>query len=201
MTKPGRLARVEFAADRRMWDRQDGQSVKHHGYMIMWLRLGRGRTLRKLAETLDISVAWAEQISSAHRWSEVAAEWDAEDDRQWAKSLDDERRRAMRERLDVSRAAIELVAEAVDRIRATGEPVPPAAAAQLLGVADRIQRGIFGEADARTEIGGRDGGPIEIAEVAALDDEQRRERVRELTGRLRRRTATLAAFNDEGTAA
>lgn len=191
---------LTIAGDRDPWERQPGESLRMYSRFRAFLELGRARTLKQVAETLqvlgdEVGYRSLQQYSYRWRWTERAEAHDRDQDR-----LDRERllarRREMTERhLKLSTA---LMAKAVERLRQL-----PAADLTALDVvrfvrtAVAIEQAALGEPERTVAVTGPAGGPLVVEDFARYTPQERQDRLRALLAELGRRVGGSGADEDD----
>ena len=201
MRLPKGIKVISFTDGTPKWDKQPGQTAEQHGYLTDYLQLGRGRRIKDLQESTKKSPNYLYQLSRAHRWREIAEAWDANEDAKWAVMMTEERRRAAREKLALSRHLAKLCVDALTRL--SGADVTPQALASLAMTVVKIQAAVFDE-PSRIEVTGAGGGPVAIqVDGESWDDlsvAERGQRAAEIAKETARRAKALADFYEDNDA-
>lgn len=128
------------------WERQAGESAKAFEAFAIYRDMGIERSVRKVAQRLNKSVALIAEWSSKKDWVERCRAWDAEQDRiarlEQIKSI-----KAMRNRhAGMAKAMIVKAGRALNRI--PDDEIKPSDISRMIEVAsklERISRGDVGE--------------------------------------------------------
>lgn len=178
---------------RDMWDQQLGESDVQYGRFNDYRLMGRGRSVRAVAEGIGKSPSYLHNIAHRYRWRERAHAWDTEEDRLFLEKLSDERRRMVDEHLKLSRSMLAKVAQRLKGL--DPEDLTPADLSRWAQVLTQIQRQALGEPD-RVAVSGTPGAaPITVAAVSA-DPATRAAQFEELRSSLEHAIATPIAELD-----
>lgn len=117
-----------------------GESDRHYGYFLTYLRLGPGRTIETAADAIGIQIGTARNISARHEWSERASEWDR---RQFALKSPEETSELYEQAVALTRTAMVKAAEIIIHINPEDPSGPQASV--LNGVLRAYNRAVLGE--------------------------------------------------------
>jgi hypothetical protein len=192
------LPTLSLDPDLDQWDRHPaGETVYRYSQFRVYLDQGRGRTLRKVAETLTRNTAYVRAVSAAYRWVERAEAWDRYRDDLHEKAWLEERRKAAENDAKLLGAVVGKVAQRLQTLQP--EDLEPADLIRLLDVAMRHRRGLFGDPTTTVAVTGAGGDPltVQLAELAQMDTAQRRAAILQLTDAVRRRSEAAAGGTDD----
>jgi hypothetical protein len=180
------------------WERQQpGETPRRFSQFCVYRDAGRGRTLRKAAETLTRHPVYVRAISTAYRWVERAEAWDRHRDAQHDKVWLDARRDAAARDAVLLNSAARTVADRV----ATLDPaeLAPHELIRLLDVVLKHRRALYGDPAATIALTGPGGDPltVQLADLAGMDTAQRRAATLQLAEVVRRRAAALSGRADD----
>ena len=168
MGNPQGIKPIVFSPDALAWDRHQGQTVAQHGYLMEFLKLGRARSYTDLHAITKKSIDYLRHLGSAHRWREIAEVFDTEADRKYLTDLEEERRKAAKEKLGLSKKLTVLASRILDKNRDEEIGVEVAIRAAL--AVSKIQADVFNvPSHVNVEVSGPGGGPVT---VRALDTAQ-----------------------------
>lgn len=150
------------------WDILPEESTKAYEAFARFRDLGPSRTRKDAAVQLGVGVASLKEWAGRHAWEDRARAYDLELDRKRRVILESERL-AMRQRH--ANAAVFLQKKVAERF-ALMDPMEmtPKDAVYAMDLASKLERVSRGEADARVELTGANGGPIEVAEAMTTED-------------------------------
>lgn len=191
------LPALALDPDVDQWERQPGETAKRYGQFCTYRDAGRGRTLRKVSETLTISADYVRHVAAAYRWAERAEAWDRYRDQLHEATWLEERRRAAEHDSKVLSAAIGKVADRINSLRP--EDFTPETLIRLMDVSLRHRRALFGDPQATIAVTGPAGDPltVQMAEWAAMAPEMRLAATAGLAAAVLRRTKAIAGGNDD----
>ncbi len=177
-----------MAQEREQWERQPGEHRVAYANFVAYRDMGPARSLSKTSDLIGKSRGTLQEQSAHYRWVARAEAWD----RHQENERRHEQRRAVREAAErhaaVAGAMLGKVVGRLQNLDTTA--LSPRDLAYWVEVATKVQRQALGEPE-RLEITGKDGGPIEVAQ---LSDEERRERLaalrREIDNRLEEATGS-----------
>ncbi|MFJ6561921.1 hypothetical protein ACIQMV_19085 [Streptomyces sp. NPDC091412] len=182
------------------WERQPGESTRKHGQYMTYRDLGRARTLAKTAESLTLAHGHVRNVAAEYRWRERAEAWDRHLDRLYEATWIEERRKAAETDAKMLGAVIGKLAQRLGTLRA--EELSPTNFLQLLDVALKHRRVLFGDPTETIALTGQGGNPlaVQLQEFAQMPPEQRRVRLSELAASVTRRIKATDGSNDEDAA-
>lgn len=168
-----------------LWERQPGETPKAFSQFVVYLQMGRVRTLAKTAQTLTRSAGHIRNVAAEKDWVRRADAWDVEQDRLW--ELEQAiARRAMAKRH--AAVAANIVGKVATRLQGMTEEdvkeLNPQALMRMLEVGAKLERQARGEPTELVRVDGRDGGPVELA---LLTEEERQQRMLEIRQEIDRR--------------
>lgn len=179
------------------WDHQPGETTLRYAQFRTYLDDGRGRTLRKAAETLARHSAYVRTVAAAYRWVERAEAFDRHRDELHEKVWLEQRRKAAERDSQLLDAAVGKVAQ---RLRTLlPEELDPADLIRMLDVVMRHRRGLFGDPALTVAVTGPAGDPltVQLAELSAMSADQRRAAITELAAAVQRRSEAAAGGDDD----
>lgn len=197
MTGAG-LPLVELDPEIDPWERQSGRETPYRfSQFCLYRDGGRGRTLRKVAETLARNDRYIRAVSAAYRWVERAEAWDRHRDQLHERVWLEERRKASENDAKLLSVVVGKVAQRLNTLKA--EDLEPSDLIRMLDVVMRHRRGLFGDPAATIALTGAGGDPltVQLAEFAQLPADQRRAAIVQLTDAVRRRTEAAAGISDD----
>lgn len=180
---------IALAEDGRdLWDRQPGESAKRWGQFTVYRDLGRTRTLKRVAERLNITHRSAQQYAWAFRWSARCEAFDRHMDEQWVAAIQERQRRIVQDHLKL---AAEFHTKATEAIQALiGQTLNATEAVRIADAYSKLIRFALGEPDQNVAIAGRAGQPpVRFSHVPA-DDNALRAELEEAIAQLARKHAT-----------
>ncbi|MFB7113467.1 hypothetical protein [Streptomyces sp. NPDC056291] len=179
------------------WERQPGESTRKHGQYMTYRDLGRARTLAKTAERLTLAHGHVRNVAAEYRWRERAEAWDRHLDRLYEATWIEERRKAAETDAKMLGAVIGKLAQRLGTLRA--EELSPTNFLQLLDVALKHRRVLFGDPTETIALTGQGGNPlaVQLQEFAQMPPEQRRVRLSELAATVTRRIRATDGSDDE----
>lgn len=185
------LPLIALNPDLDRWDRQPTETALRYAQFRTYLDFGRGRTLRKAAETLTRHPAYIRAVAVAYRWLERAEAWDRHRDELHERVWVEERRLAAERDSQLLNAAVGKVAQRLATLQ-PGDLDPPDLV-RMLDVVMRHRRGLFGDPGLTVAVTGPGGDPVavQLAELAALTSEQRRAAVVGLAEDVMRRARAI----------
>lgn len=150
------------------WDILPEESTRAYECFATFRDLGPSRTRKDAAVQLGVTTATLKEWAGRHAWDDRARAYDLELDRKRRVVLESERL-AMRQRH--ANAAVFLQKKVAERF-ALMDPMEmtPKDAVYALDLASKLERVSRGEADARVELTGANGGPIQVAEAMTTED-------------------------------
>ena len=178
------------------WERQPGETIRRHAQFTTYRDMGRGRTLRKAAETLTLNDRYVRDVAAANHWAARAEAWDRWRDKLHQDAWLDERRKVAQ---DDAKLLSGLVGKVAQRLQ-TLQPAEMDAndVIRMADVVLRHRRALF-PIPLPVEVTGPGGDPItvQLAELAGMTDQQRREAVVGLAGDVIRRARAIAGGDDD----
>jgi len=179
------------------WDRQPDETTLRYDQFRLYLDAGRGRTLRKVAETLARHPAYVRAVAAAYRWVERAEAQDRHRDDLHEKVWLEERRKAAERDSALLNAAVGKVAGRLQTL--LPEELDPADLVRMLDVVMRHRRALFGDPGLTVAVTGPGGDPlaVQLAELAAMTADQRRSAIADLTAAVARRSRASAGGDDD----
>lgn len=173
---------------RDLWDRQPGESAKRWGQFTVYRDLGRTRTLKRVAERLNLTHRTAQQYSHSYRWVTRAEAFDRHMDDQWIAAIKERQRRMVQDHLKLASVFHEKATEAITSLVAQNLN-----ATETVRVADaysKLIRFALGEPDQNVAITGRPGAaPVRFSHVPA-DENALRQELEEAVMHLAKKHAT-----------
>ncbi|MFF9265869.1 hypothetical protein [Streptomyces longwoodensis] len=165
---------ITLAEDGRdLWDRQPGESAKRWGQFCVYRDLGRTRTLKRVAERLNVTHRTAQQYAHSFRWSTRAEAFDRHMDEQWVAAIQERQRRMVQDHLKL---AAEFHGKAMDAITSlVGQNLNATETVRVATAYSQLIRFALGEPDQNVSITGRGGGPVRFSHVPATEDALRAE--------------------------
>jgi hypothetical protein len=153
--------------DRMPWDRQEGETAKAFEAFQIYRDIGPERSQRKVCQKLSKNTRTIADWSSKNNWVERCEKYDVYIDSETQK----QKRKdilAMRERH--AQTGMDLLAKAAKALqKIPDESIKASEIAKMIDVGVKIERLSRGEStenvDAKTELTGKDGGPVEVAKV------------------------------------
>lgn len=178
------------------WEQQPGETVYRFNQFARYRDMGRARTLRRVAETLNRSPAYVGQVCAAYMWVERAASWDRNRDHLHEQVWLDERRIAAQADAQLLRKSAAVLTQRMASLKA--EELEPADLIRLLDVTMRHHRNLFGQ-EVTVAVTGPAGGPVQVAlaDLADLSPEQRRQQLNALAADVIRRSESAAGTADD----
>ncbi|MFC4328324.1 hypothetical protein ACFPC0_10850 [Streptomyces andamanensis] len=180
---------ITLAEDGRdMWDRQPGESAKRWGQFCVYRDLGRTRTLKRVAERLNVTHRTAQQYSHTFRWGTRAEAFDRHMDEQWVNAIKERQRRMVQDHLKL---AGEFHTKAMDAIQSLiGQNLNATETVRVATAYSQLIRFALGEPDQNVAITGRAGQPpVRFSHVPA-DENALRAELEEAVQQLARKHAT-----------
>ncbi len=126
------------------------------------------RSLRSLAQQLDMSLTNIGQLSARWWWQERCRRWDIHLDRIARHELEEARRETAKFHADLSRQTLQKVAQRLLGDEANGieaidlNKMSASELIRWLEVGTKVERTSRGEPDQKVELSGPEGGPIEV---------------------------------------
>lgn len=185
---------VVLAEDGRdLWDRQPGESAKRWGQFCVFRDLGRTRTLKRVAERLNLTHRTTQQYSHTFRWSARAEAFDRHMDEQWTAAIQDRTRRMVQDHLKL---AAEFHTKATEAIQALiGQNLNATETVRVADAYSKLIRFALGEPDQSVAVTGRTGHPpVRFSHVPA-DDTALRAEMEEAVVQLARKHATSGSVD------
>lgn len=191
------LPLLAFDPDLDLWDRQPAETTYRYGQFVTYRDLGRGRTLRKAAETLTRHPGYVRQVAVAYRWSERAEAFDRHRDELDEATWLEERRRAAQNDGRLLGAAASRIAARLQTLRP--EDLTPGDLVRLLDVTMRHRRALYGDPGVTVAVTGPGGDPLAVGvgDLAAMTADQRRAAIGDLVAAVTRRTRAAAGEDDD----
>lgn len=167
------------------WDRLPGESNQAWEAFRIYRDMGLTRSHVKVAAEVGKNVTMMGRWSKAHTWPLRAIAYDKFCDREWQLTMQEEAARANKANAKIAAKMIERVAAATDFLafEDAGE------LARVFDVATKIQARALGMSTENVQVTGKGGGPVEVADVSMLSDEDRRARMSQLMDQLAKRLA------------
>lgn len=125
------------------WDRQPGESDPAWAAFVVYRDMGLDRSTAKVRENVGKSQRLIEGWSSRHSWVMRVQAWDADQDRQWQKTLRRKQREAIDRNLAVANATMGAVSNRIMQLVNDSSKMKPAEAAALMNSALRLQEFAF----------------------------------------------------------
>jgi hypothetical protein len=153
------------------WDRHEGEPARAYSLFVMYRDLGRTRTVQELADKVNRSRGYLNQICAKWLWVKRAEAWDHEADRLFSAKMLDRRLTSAEITLGiVSAARSKLVAalQALDPTKLTAGEIM-----RWFEVLTKVERETMGLPGTVVGHTGSDGGDVKVR-VEELDDEARR---------------------------
>lgn len=191
------LPTLVLAVDLDPWDRQPGETALRYTQFRTFLDDGRGRTLRKAAETLARHPSYVRAVAAAYRWVERVEAFDRHRDELHEKVWLEERRKAAENDARLLNAATAKVAQRLTTL--LPEELEPADLVRMLDVVMRHRRGLFGDPALTVAVTGPAGDPLtaQMAELTAMTADQRRTAIAQLAAMVQRRSEAAAGGDDD----
>lgn len=165
---------ITLAEDGRdLWDRQTGESAKRWGQFTVYRDLGRTRTLKRVAERLNITHRTAQQYSHTFRWGTRAEAFDRHMDEQWVAAIKERQRRMVQDHLKLAATFHEKATEAITAL--VGQNLNATETVRVADAYSKLIRFALGEPDQSVSVTGRAGGPVRFSHVPATEDSLRAE--------------------------
>lgn len=185
---------IVLAEDGRdLWDRQPGESAKRWGQFCVYRDLGRTRTLKRVAERLNITHRTAQQYSHTFRWGVRVESFDRHMDEQFVAALKDRQRRMVQDHLKLSAVFYEKTTEAITSL--IGQNLNATETVRLADAYSKLIRFALGEPDQNVAVTGRTGQPpVAFTHVPANDNALRAE-LEEAITQLARKHATTGTVD------
>lgn len=185
---------IVLAEDGRdLWDRQPGESAKRWGQYCVFRDLGRTRTLKRVAERLNITHRTAQQYAHVFRWSTRCEAFDRHMDEQWVAAIQERQRRMVQDHLKLAATVHEKATEAIGSL--VGQTLSATEAVRLADTYSKLIRFALGEPDQNVAITGRTGQPpVRFSHVPA-DDNALRAELEEAITQLARKQATTGSVD------
>lgn len=163
------------------WEKQPGETDKAYSKFIRYREMPVGeRSFPKLAEIINANLGTLRNQASAYRWDDRATAWDQEQARLRRAKLEDQTIRLARLHLETALASTGVLARSVKAIADSQEPLPPELMPRWANMIETLRRMALDAPDARIEVSGPGGEPIQIAEFEGLTASERRNRAREM---------------------
>lgn len=184
-------------ADLDLWERQPDETALRYAQFRAYLDVGRGRTLRKAAETLARHPAYVRTVAAAYRWGERAEAHDRHRDELHERVWLEQRRQAAERDGQLLNAAVAKVAQRLSVL--LPEELDPDDLIRLLDVTMRHRRVLFGDPGLTVAVTGPGGEPLggHMAELVAMSAEQRRSTIADLVATVQRRSEAAAGGDDD----
>lgn len=181
---------IVLAEDGRdLWDRQPGESVKRWNQFTVFRDLGRTRTLKRVAERLNITHRTAQQYSHTFRWATRCEAFDRHMDEQWVAAIQERQRRMVQDHLKLAASFHEKATEAITSL--IGQNLNATEAVRVADAYSKLVRFALGEPDQNVAITGRAGQPpVRFSHVPADDNALRQELEEAITQLARKHAAT-----------
>ncbi|MEV6401162.1 hypothetical protein AB0M39_41385 [Streptomyces sp. NPDC051907] len=185
---------IVLAEDGRdLWDRQPGESAKRWGQFCVFRDLGRTRTLKRVAERLNITHRTAQQYSHTFRWGVRAEAFDRHMDEQWVAAIQERQRRMVQDHLKLAATFHEKATEAITSL--IGQNLNATETVRVADAYSKLIRFALGEPDQNVAITGRAGQPpVRFSHVPA-DDNALRQELEEAIAQLARKHATTGVVD------
>lgn len=156
------------------WDRQPGESVKRWGQYAVYRDLGRTRTLKRVAERLNITHRTAQQYASTFRWNVRCEAFDRHMDEQWVAAIQERQRRMVQDHLKLAATFHEKATDAITSL--VGQQLTATETVRVAEAYSKLIRFALGEPDQNVAITGRTGQPpVRFAHVPSDDNALRAE--------------------------
>lgn len=94
-------AALVFAEDRDPWDQQPWESTEQHSRFAYFLAIGRHRKYRMVAEKFQLSLPTVRELAWRYKWTDRAASWDRDRERDFTSKIADARLRCLHEDLEI----------------------------------------------------------------------------------------------------
>jgi hypothetical protein len=191
------------APGREAWERRPGESARAYEAFARYRDLPIAeRSYRRVAQELGKSGALIARWCSAHNWTDRAAAWDAEQERQWLAAQQQARRDAAERHIRAGQLAQTKATKAL--LDLNPEDLSPGELVRVLEAGVRIERDAYADVLARGGRGpltvtGPGGGAVEleVRDFTALPPDQRARRLAELTAAAEARAKALSGDDDE----
>jgi len=188
---------INLDPDTDPWERQPDETRKRHSQFCAYRDLGRGRTLRRVADALALNDRYVRAVAAGYRWPERAEAHDRHRDEMHERVWLEERRRAAEQDSRILSAAIGKLAARIRTLRP--DELTPATLIRLLDVVLRHRRALFGDLAVTVAVTGPTGDPltVQLAELATMTPDNRRAVITDLAASVLRRTVAIAGRLDD----
>jgi hypothetical protein len=165
------------------WDRQPGESNPAWEAFRIYRDMGATRSITKVAEQVHKNRQLMGRWSRTHTWPLRTIAFDKFNDREWQLTMREEADKANKRNAAIAAKIIKRVEAAVDFLafEDAGE------LARAFDIATKIQARALGMSTENLQVTGKGGGPVEVADVTLLSDEDRRARLQQLMTEAQRR--------------
>jgi hypothetical protein len=179
------------------WARQPGETLKRYAQFCEYRDLGRQRTLRAVSDKLTLHDAYVRTVAAANHWRDRCEKFDLHRDElhqiQW---LEQRRQAAEADRRMLDGFALKIVR----RLETfSADELDPPDFIRALDVVMRHRRGLFGDPALTVAVTGQGGEPltVQLAELAGMTPEKRRDAVLAMTDDVRRRIQAASGVDDD----
>lgn len=178
-------------AHRDPWERQPREPARAFAYFTQYLRLGPGRTVRRLAQIVDKTATNLHRIARDWDWDRRASAWDAAEDTEYRHQAVAARIQARKDidavastMLSICGAQLALLARKATAATAAGKPldISPNELTRMVEVAAKLRLSVAGDVTDRVQITGPTTPSDEHPEMT---QEEVRARIHELVERVR----------------
>lgn len=189
---PLELDKLE-ADGRRPWDQQPGESGKLYARFKIHLALGRDRRLVETRDMINsdpdtrrpIAYSALAQIAHEMRWKVRAEAYDVDQAAQAAKKIEQQLREARERQRKLGIGLAGKGAQALQALNAT--LLAPGDILRFIKTGAEMELASLGEATQVVEVSGRYGGPVDVADVSKMSQEESKARAAWLVAEVARR--------------
>lgn len=161
---------------------------------MVFVRLGRSRTIKKCAQTLqeergdNVAATTLYRLCQQGRWVMRAEAHDADQDRRYAAELEAQRKGMISRHVKLAGA---LTRTAVDALRELdsldSSAMSPADVVRYLKLATDVERSALGMPTHAVQVTGPQSGPLQVEDLSGLDPQARRQRLAQIAAEIARR--------------
>lgn len=159
---------VSFQDDNEFWEMLPEETTKAYSYFAAFRDQGPTRTRKAVADSLGVTAATLKELAGRHSWDDRVRQYDQEIDRSHRVEIESQRLEMRKRHAGLAVFMQKKVAEGMAMVDPT--TLTPKDLAYWLDLSSKLERVSRGEADAKIEVTGRDGGPIELAESLSTED-------------------------------
>jgi len=175
-----------LADDREPWEQQLPWETEIQFELFgIYLNCGTARTLGQVAKRRGTSVQYIKDLAAVRLWSERARAWDAQEKAEYDRQMASFRRRAA---MDHYATGSKLLAKAAERLEQLDpDTLTPSEVVRMAEVGAKLQLLAVGMEPTQVNVTGRVEHMVAAETVRGLSHDERRERLRVITGELLRR--------------